>query len=148
MKKTGLAFLLSLLVVGFLGSFKPVEKHELQVHVYDLQNSRGNVVVMLYNKDGSIPDKNFTNYYKKIVVEIKNKEAIAVFNSIPIGKYAINVFHDENKNDKLDKGLFLPKEGFGLSNFKKVNLLNRPNFQKASFVFDKDTEIKIKTIYL
>ena len=85
---------------------------------------------------------------EKTHVIIKNNEAFAVFENIPAGRYAINIFHDENLNGELDKVFFLPKEGFGLSNFKSVNLFNKPNFKRASFLINKDTTIQIKTIYM
>ncbi len=129
-------------------SFLSEKTYTLKVEVYDLQNSKGNVVVMIYNKDGSIPDKTFTYYYKKKVINIENNTAYVAFENLPVGQYAINMFHDENKNGKLDKGWMVPKEGFGLSNFKKVSLFNRPNFKKASFTFNKDMLVQIKTIYM
>ena len=137
-----------ILSASLFQSFSSEKTYTLKVKVYDLQNSKGNVVVMIYNKDGSIPDKTFTHYYKKKVVKINHKEAYVEFKNLLIGQYAINMFHDENKNGKLDKGWAKPKEGFGLSNFKKVSIFNRPNFKKASFVFDKDTLVQIKTIYM
>jgi uncharacterized protein (DUF2141 family) len=137
-----------LLLILLLGSFEPPESHQLQVKIYDLKNTNGNVVVMIYNKDGSIPDKTFTKYYRKKVVDVTNKRLLVTFENLPNGKYAVNVFHDENNNGKLDKGFIKPKEGFGLTNFKSVNLLNRPNFKKASFKFNNDTLVKIKMIYL
>ena len=45
------------------------------------------------------------------------------------------------------KGLFMPKEGVGLSNFETINFFHLPNFKKASFPLDNDKEIQIKIIY-
>ncbi len=122
-------------------------QNNLKVAVYDLKNDQGQVIVLLYNKAGSIPDKTFKKYYKKQIVKINNGKAEASFNALPSGKYAVNIIHDENANGKLDKGFMLPKEGFGLSNFKKVNLFHKPNFEKASFILKQDTTVQIKTIY-
>ena len=44
--------------------------------------------------------------------------------------------------EKIDKTLFYPKEGFGLTNFEKISLSNRPDFSKASFVLSEDTDEK------
>ncbi len=145
MKKTlimGIAILALL-----LQSFSVEKKHKLIVKVYDLQNSKGSVVVMIYNKEGSIPDKHMDNYYLKKIVPVANKTAEVSFDDLPEGRYAVSIFHDENNNRKLDKGWMLPKEGVGLSKFKKVNLFHKPNFKKASFVLKKDTIININTIY-
>ncbi len=113
-----------------------------------LKNSKGVVQFSLYNKDGSIPDKKLNKYYKMQRVEISNKEAVAVFTNLPKGRYAVSVFHDENSNGKIDKGLLMPKEGVGLTNFKSINLFHLPNFKKASFTLDKNKKIIIDMIYL
>ncbi len=68
--------------------------------------------------------------------------------NLPKGKYAINIIHDENSNGKIDMGYFLPKEGIGFSNFKKLNIANRPSFSKASFELKSDISIDVKTIYM
>ena len=120
----------------------------LTVVAKGLKNSKGVVQFSLYNKDGSIPDKKLNKYYKIQRVEISNKEAVAVFTNLPKGRYAVSVFHDENSNGKIDKGLVMPVEGIGLSNFKSVNLFNPPNFKKASFLLDSNKKIVIGMIYL
>jgi len=121
---------------------------KLKIDIYNLRNSKGQIVVLVYNKDGTIPDKSFSKYYRKKIVKIDDKTAYVEFDNLPAGKYAVNFFHDENANGKLDKGFFIPKEGFGLSRFESVNLFNRPNFKKASIIVQQDTLIRIKTIYL
>ena len=78
---------------------------------------------------------------------IMNREAKAVFKNLPKDRYAVNVYHDENKNHKIDKDFFMPKEDVGLSNFKTINFLHLPNFKKASFLLKNNKEIKIKVIY-
>ena len=120
----------------------------LTVVAKGLKNSKGVVQFSLYNKDGSIPDKKINKYYKIQRVEISNKEAVAIFTNLPKGRYAVSVFHDENSNGKIDKGLMMPVEGIGLSNFKSVNLFNPPNFKKASFLLDSNKKIVIGMIYL
>ena len=120
----------------------------LTVVAKGLKNSKGVVQFSLYNKDGSIPDKKLNKYYKMQRVEISNNKAVAVFTNLPKGRYAVSVFHDENSNGKIDKGLLMPVEGVGLSNFKSINLFNPPNFKKASFMLDSNKKIVIDMIYL
>ena len=43
------------------------ESYSLTVNVFDLRNSNGNILFLLYNKDGTIPDEKIKNYYKKEV---------------------------------------------------------------------------------
>jgi len=80
-------------------------------------------------------------------VKINNGHAIVSFKKLPKGRYAISVFHDENNNGKIDKGMLTPKEGVGLSNFNTINLFNLPNFKIASFKLNGNMQKKIKIIY-
>ena len=121
--------------------------YDLSVVVTGMRNQDGELQVSLYNKDGTIPDKELKNYYKTKRVKIEGEKTKVIFFNLPEGRYAVNVFHDENNNHKIDKGFFMPKEGVGLSNFETVNLFNLPNFQKASFLLEQDKKIEIKMIY-
>jgi uncharacterized protein (DUF2141 family) len=125
-----------------------VETYSLTIEVKDLQNSKGVVQFALYNKDGSIPDEDYENYYKILKGAIVNGSSTITFKNIPSGKYAVNILHDENKNGKIDKGFILPIEGIGFSNFTKIGLGNKPNFKKASFELKENKAIRIKIIYM
>lgn len=138
--------LLSLII--FSNSFaNPAEFYSLTVEVEKLRNSQGEVQFSLYNKDETIPDEKYTKYFKMKKGKIIDASSKAVFNNLPKGNYAINILHDENQDGKIDKGFFLPKEGIGFSNYTSVGPTNRPNFKKASFQIESDTEVEINIIY-
>lgn len=141
--------LFSVFSILFLSSFsKTKEEYSLTIVVENLRNSKGVLQVALYNKDGSIPDEQYKNYYKIQTTNIESGNAEITIKNLPKGKYAINILHDENKNCKIDKGLILPKEGIGFSNYSSIGLTNRPNFKKASFDLFQDKKIKVKVIYM
>ena len=143
---TLLAFALSLTLYSFA---KPNAKTlSLTIEVKNLRNEKGVVQFALYNKDGSIPDEDYENYYKIVKGEIVNGSLTITFKNIPSGKYAVNILHDENKNGKIDKGFILPIEGIGFSNFQSIGLTNRPNFSKASFELKENKSINVKVIYM
>ena len=143
---TLLAFALSLTLYSFA---KPNAKTlSLTIEVKNLRNEKGVVQFALYNKDGSIPDEDYENYYKIVKGEIVNGSLTITFKNIPSGKYAVNILHDENKNGKIDKGFILPIEGIGFSNFRSIGLTNRPNFSKASFELKENKTISVKVIYM
>ena len=143
---TLLAFALSLTLYSFT---KPnAETFSLIIDVKNLRNEKGVVQFALYNKDGSIPDEDYENYYKIVKGEIVNGSSTITFKNIPTGKYAVNILHDENKNGKIDKGFILPIEGIGFSNFQSIGLTNRPNFSKASFELKENKTINVKVIYM
>lgn len=124
------------------------ETYSLTVEVKDLQNSKGVVQFALYNKDGTIPDEDYKKCCKILKEKIQNGSSKVTFNNLTLGKYAVNILHDENENGEIDKGFILPIEGVGFSNYQSIGLTNRPNFSKASFTLDSDKKISIKIIYL
>lgn len=143
--------ILALLTILILMSFNLIDKEEsytLTIKVEGLRNTKGEVIFALYNKDGSIPDEKYKKYFKKGISSIDiNNAATFVFSNLPKGIYAVNILHDENKNGKIDKGLILPKEGVGFSNYESIGLSNRPKFSKASFELNTNTVKELKVIY-
>ncbi|MDE3741129.1 DUF2141 domain-containing protein [Maribacter polysaccharolyticus] len=146
MEKT---FILTLLLIISMLSNSSMDMYSLTVKIDGLKNSEGSAIFALYNKEGSIPDEKFKNYYIKKTVKIVGGKAVCSFKNLQQGRYAIAVLHDENNNGKLDKKIMLPLpvEGIGFSNYTSIGLSNRPNFTKASFELDSDTTISVKMIY-
>lgn len=50
--------------------------------------------------------------------------------SLPPGRYAVTVFHDENNNQRLDTLLGIPREGFGFSRNPVVRF-GAPKFRQV-----------------
>ena len=148
--KASISILLTAGLSFYLCSFSEgqAETYSLTVKVEKLQNSKGVVQFALYNKGGSIPDEDYKHYYRLEKTKIVNGKSEIIFKSLPKGKYAVNILHDENNNGKIDKGLLLPKEGIGFSNYQTIGLRNRPNFSKASFELNANYEIEVKIIYM
>ena len=68
------------------------------------------------------------------------------FDSISAGKYAIQFFHDENENQKMDFNLIgIPKEKFGSSNDVKP-VLGPPKFEKMLFEIYEDKKIVMQPV--
>ena len=154
MKK--IAFKISIIpMVLILFSFLLPEKKEaptttfsLTITVKGLKNSTGHVQYSIYNKDGSIPDEEFTNYYRQKNAIINKKKSTITFKNLPKGRYAINILHDENKNGIIEKGWFLPIEGIGFSNYETIGLMNRPSFSGASFNLHSNSTKVVNVIYM
>jgi len=128
--------------------FAEEENYILTVEATGFQNNKGEAQFSLYNKEGSIPDKHLNKYYKTLRVKIDHRYAKAVFKNLPKGRYAVSLYHDKNCNHKIDKGMFMPVEGIGLSNFESVSLFHLPNFKDASFTLNKNKTIRLKVINL
>ncbi len=88
------------------------------------------------------------HHFRIIREEINEDSAKLIFTDLPEGKYDVNVLLDENNNGKIDKGLILPEEGIGFSNYESIGLRNKPSFEKASFYLSADKSITVKIIYM
>lgn len=140
----------SLLVIVLLSSFS-IQKQKtcsLTVDVSELRNSKGTVQFALYNIEDAFPDEHYKKYFKKLTGNIVNGTSSVTFKNLPEGKYAVNILHDENNDGKIKRGIILPKEGIGFSNFQSIGISNRPSFSKASFNVLSDKKIKVNIIYL
>ena len=69
-----------------------------------------------------------------LTIEVPAKAGVTMLTmrGIPPGRYAVQLFHDENGNGKVDRGLFgIPKEGVGFSNDAPIRL-GPPKFADAA----------------
>jgi uncharacterized protein (DUF2141 family) len=143
--------ILQLIVLSFLlTSFnnEKQETYDLTINVNELRNSTGLVVFALYDREDAFPDEHYKKYLRKLNGKIMNESSTVTFENIPVGKYAVNILHDENKDGKIKRGLIMPKEGIGFSNYQSIGFSNRPSFQKASFDLMSDKKIVVKIIYM
>ncbi len=74
---------LSFLLCSF--SESQAENYSLTVKVEKLQNSKGVVQFALYNKEGSIPDEDYKNYYRLEKAKIVNGKSEITFKNLPKG---------------------------------------------------------------
>ena len=144
----GLLSLVVLVLFSFKMKSKKEETYTITVNVEGLRNSTGEVQYSIYDKDGTIPDKKYTKYYYQKKAKIVNGKSTMTFINMPKGRYAINILHDEDMDGQVKKGMILPIEGIGFSNFEAINLANRPNFKKASFEVSSNVVKSIKIIYM
>jgi len=137
-------------IILLLSSFQnqKQETFNLTIDVKELRNSKGTVVFALYNRQDAFPDEHYKKYLKKLTGKIVNGSSSVTFENLPEGKYAVNILHDEDNDGKIKKGIIMPKEGIGFSNFQSIGFSNKPSFRKASFDLQSDKTLKIKIIYL
>ncbi|HRA60418.1 MAG TPA: DUF2141 domain-containing protein [Bacteroidia bacterium] len=149
MKKTILIIQVFVFHVLFSSFQKQEEKtYPLTVKVMDLRNSKGVVQFALYNTEDSFPDEHYKKYFRKLTAKIANGVSTVTFENLPVGRYAVNILHDEDGDGEIKKGLLLPKEGIGFSNFQSLKITNRPTFKKAAFDFSRESGMEVKIIYL
>ena len=104
----------------------------LALSIQNLETAGGEVHIALYGNEAD-----FMETEKRIaglVIPVKSRETLQVtLGSFPFGSYAIAVFHDLNKNGKLDKNtLGIPTEPYAFSNNPKIKW-RAPAFQEVCF---------------
>src|SRR6187431_135239 len=129
-----------ILFLLFVSGFGIAQNANLTVSVTDLKNNTGTITAELYNTK----DKFLKTSYKKASSDIKSNTASVIFTGIPKGEYTVLVYHDINKNGKLDKYIIgMPKEPVACSNNAK-GFMGPPKYDEAKFAVTTDTKINIK----
>ena len=149
MNKRAVIFSLYILILLF-SSFQVKEDDvfTLTVNVTDLRNSTGVVQFALYNDEDSFPDEHYKRQYRILNAEIVSGASTVTFKDLPAGIYAVNILHDEDEDGEIRKGIILPREGIGFSNYQSIGFTNRPAFKRASFSLLGNKELDVKIIYL
>ena len=124
-----------------------MQSYDLTIKVDNLRNNQGDVCFSLYNNAKKFPDNKLKHYFKQLKSKINQQKSEVTFKDLPKGVYLVHILHDENLNSKIDKGFLMPIEGVGISNYKTINLLHKPNFKDGSFILDKDKTIKVIVNY-
>lgn len=110
----------------------------LEMEINNLQSNNGPVYIRILDQSENpviVGTSSVVNYSTKIS-----------FDSISPGKYAIQFFHDENENQKMDFNLIgIPKEKFGSSNDVKP-VLGPPKFEKMLFEIYDNKKIVMKPV--
>ena len=116
------------------------ENYSLSIEFDGLSTEKGKLFISLYNTEIDF----LKNAVKRVEVGIKNGKAIAYFDNLERGVYAISSFHDKNNNGKMDTNfLGMPKEPVACSNNAKGSF-GPPKFKDAKFnINNEDLLIKI-----
>ncbi len=126
---------LVILVSGFVNA----QTATLTVNTSGFKNNDGKVKVGLYNNEG----KFLKESYLAVTSEIKGLKATVLFKNIPVGEYAVSIFHDEDNDGKLKTGVFgIPKEDIACSNNAKGKM-GPPKYEDAKFQVTKDATIAV-----
>ncbi|MCH8568181.1 MAG: DUF2141 domain-containing protein [Balneolales bacterium] len=124
---------------GIIQEKESEKKVKLEVKAEGLRSNEGYVLMELSDYNGKA--------VQAVRVRIADYGSNWIFRDIQAGLWAVRIFHDENKNGKLDTNfLGMPREGYGFSN----NVRGRfgpPSFDSRLFEARSDTTISIKMIY-
>ncbi len=94
------------------------------------KTDEGTVRVALFLDATVWPDGD-ASIFGTAVVPITDGRAIAVFEDVPAGPFAVSVFHDEDDDGELDSvALGIPSEAYGFSGDAR-NMFGPPSFEQA-----------------
>jgi uncharacterized protein (DUF2141 family) len=109
-------------------------KPEFNLKIQNIKTTKGTVRIAFYKKGADFPNDGGITYAKETKIG-QTGEIDVKFNDIPLGEYAVAIFHDVNSNKKIDKNLFgVPTEPYGFTrNFKPK--FSAPVFSDCNVVF-------------
>ncbi len=121
------------------------QNHNLELYITNCRATGGNLKVAAFKGEHDFKAKENASFRKS--VEANDSSLIVHLWKIPQGKYAIAVFHDQNKDNKLNTNdIGIPSEGFGFSG--NYSIFKKPKFKDCSFELSSDTSIIINMHYL
>ena len=108
--------------------------------VPNVNGTEGNVLFGLYNADNFMKSRPEFS----VKAKIKNGKAVANFEDIPEGTYAVLVMHDKNDNESMDFDTNgMPLEDYGTSG--NGMSYGPPSWEESKFQFDgTDHAIEIR----
>ena len=102
----------------------------LHVRMKGFENTDGEAGVAVWNAARGFPEE-IEHAVATTYVTIQDGAAVARFDQLEPGRYAITVYHDKNDNRRFDKNwLGMPKEDWGVSNNVRPRL-RAPRFTEA-----------------
>lgn len=128
------------MLVGALVQAQTEKTGSINATVSNVQGNEGKVIFGLYNAENFM--KSEPEY--SVEAKIKDGKAIANFENIPQGTYAVLVLHDKNDNNRMDfEPNGMPAEDYGSSG--NTVSYGPPNWAESKFDFDgteKEMEIR------
>jgi uncharacterized protein (DUF2141 family) len=106
----------------------------IQLQIDNIENDKGQMLIGLYDSE----DNWLSKIYVGKVAKITDGSAEITFENVPLGVYAISVFHDEDNNGKLKTFLGIPTESTGSSNNAPARF-GPPKWEDAKFTLAEKT---------
>ena len=128
------------IIVLFLSiAMNAQETFTLKVTVNNAKDDQGKMVYSLSTQNQFMKAAPL----KSASIEIKDGVAVATFENVPGGDYAVMVLHDKNGNNQMDfSEQGMPTEAYGMSN--NPMSYGPPTWDDAKITVDSDKEIIVR----
>ena len=128
---------LFLFISNFLCYSQADQQKNLILIVQNINTIEVNIFVAVYDHENDY----MRNRFAEAIAEVKSECDLEIELKIPLGKYAITIFHDVNNDAKLNTNfLGIPKEPYGFSNNPESHF-GPPGFKQALFEFREDGQV-------
>lgn len=114
----------------------------LIVEISGLQNATGDVYIAVYDSDDTwLGDETFKDT-RVSIAEALDGDLVRTELQLPLGQYAMTVFHDVDNDGELDTNFIgIPKEPIAMSN-NAVSKFGPPKFEDAVFTLGAEPMIQ------
>jgi len=121
------------LLLGAAPAAQGQDGADVRVTISGLRSQAGVVRACMTTQPGRFPQCRGDGTSFRVVVPA-GEARVLDFGTVPAGRYAIALLHDENGNGKADRAVsMIPLEGYGFSRDAKVRM-GPPRFEEAAFV--------------
>jgi len=145
-----MSFLVAYIVSSSIGmSFvkptmaQPAGRATLILKITGFRSEKGQVRIAVFNAPEKWPEEPIYSS----TIDVNGEAVVWRINDVPYGDYAVAVFHDENRNGKMDKNLLgMPLEAYGFSNNVRVTF-GAPKWENTKFAvktLTKEVSIEVK----
>ena len=118
---------------------------DLTVVIKNIDKIEGQIHMGLYDNAESFLETD--KEYRGAIFKVTGSEVSYTFEDIPLGVYAISIYHDANKDNECNRNwIGLPSEGYGFSNDFRPSF-SAPKFEGAKFTITENMSISITMVY-
>lgn len=124
------------IVIGLLSAAisAPALSADIQITVESVNSNEGSLMLAVFNSEQTFGHTQLTAQKAKAV----SGDMKFTFNQLPVGEYALMVFHDVNGNGELDTNLLgMPTEPWGAS-LQGRQVFGPPGWQHTNFKLTDD----------
>lgn len=132
-------FTRNILLILILCLCGTVSATDLTLTLTNIRSTQGKIYVFVYNYENQYPMTPYKHYVFDKSPDGTGAMQVAL-DGLPYGKYSIAVLDDENSNEKLDRWLGIPREGYGFSNKARTRFLDLPEFSDLMLEFNHDSQ--------
>ncbi len=114
----------------------------LMIEIVGLKQATGTVHIAVYNSDSTWLGDEAVMTEKVAVADAMDGDLVRTEVQLPLGKYAISAFHDQDDDGELNTNLIgMPKEPIAVSN-NALGKFGPPKYEDAVFTLDAEPAIQ------